>query len=355
MSESKCKVIIVGDGAIGKTCLLSRLTNNFVDWASQPTYEPTTFNNYMLEWEDEEGEQVELELWDTAGQETFKQLRTLSYPDTDVYLIGYATNSEISLKNIYHKWLPEIQKNHTGDGDPWIILVGTKCDIRDGVTTEDAERMAVNIDASLMLETSAKTQENCDKLKAYIMSLLICKRNGNKRPTLAESSANAEYIVALDSDSLAAKGEKRQGKHELDAELHEAAKQEFDMQTKQSECQTALDKRMPIAEQDTVMNHAEEVKEKQIANNKNKESDSTDDNMKAGHEKNDDGNDNMQNKRVKKQNGQRSKLETEHEGAKDEGAKKQTASTDKQGITLPQEEQGKKPSEEPLCSFCVIN
>jgi len=63
------RVVIVGDGAVGKTSLLSQLTKeNVGHWESEPRYEPTTFNNHVEYWE-YEGKEIEVELWDTAGQE----------------------------------------------------------------------------------------------------------------------------------------------------------------------------------------------------------------------------------------------------------------------------------------------
>ena len=55
-------------------------------------------------------------------------------------------------------------------------------DIRDGVSVEDGQNVGKDIDACLLHETSAKTKENCDKLKADLLSLLITKNQGGKRP-----------------------------------------------------------------------------------------------------------------------------------------------------------------------------
>merc|ERR1712196_525691 len=101
-----------------------------------------TFNNFVLSWESDQHGLLEVEMWDTAGQESFEQLRKLSYPGTDIYVVGYSTCSSISLTNVEHKWIPEIKDNMDGQDEPWIILVGTKCDIRDGVKTEDAVAVA---------------------------------------------------------------------------------------------------------------------------------------------------------------------------------------------------------------------
>ena len=52
--------------------------------------------------------QVELALWDTAGQEDYDRLRPLSYPDTDVILMCYSIDNPDSLENIPEKWTPEV-------------------------------------------------------------------------------------------------------------------------------------------------------------------------------------------------------------------------------------------------------
>ena len=68
-------------------------------------------------------DQVELALWDTAGQEDYDRLRPLSYPDTDVILMCFSIDSPDSLENIPEKWTPEVK--HFCPLVP-IILVGNK-------------------------------------------------------------------------------------------------------------------------------------------------------------------------------------------------------------------------------------
>jgi len=160
---------------------LARLTNDSIDWDKPVEYEPTTFNNFKVSWPSDNCD-VDLEIWDTAGQESFEQLRKLSYPGTDIYLVGYSTTSNISLTNVEHKWLPEIMENHSDDSEPWVILVGTKVDIRTDVSTADAEGVAKKINACLGIETSAKAETGVEDLKMMIMSLAACKANGEKKP-----------------------------------------------------------------------------------------------------------------------------------------------------------------------------
>ncbi|XP_057297227.1 ras-like GTP-binding protein RHO [Hydractinia symbiolongicarpus] len=159
------KLVVVGDGACGKSCLL------FVFSRDQfpKVYVPTVFENYVTDIE-VDGKQVELTLWDTAGQEDYDRLRPLSYPDTDVVLMCFSIDSPESLENIPEKWTPEV--NHFCPNVP-IVLVGNKKDLRDDETTkrelqrirqrpvkfEQGREMAEKIKAFSYLECSAISKE----------------------------------------------------------------------------------------------------------------------------------------------------------------------------------------------------
>ncbi|KAF6132574.1 ras-like protein family member J [Phyllostomus discolor] len=86
-SEEKkmLKCVVVGDGAVGKTCLLMSYAND----AFPEEYVPTVFDHYAVTVT-VGGKQHLLGLYDTAGQEDYNQLRPLSYPNTDVFLICFS-------------------------------------------------------------------------------------------------------------------------------------------------------------------------------------------------------------------------------------------------------------------------
>ena len=68
-----------------------------------------------------------LNLFDTAGQETYEHLRPLMYPSTDVILICFAVNNPGSLTNVVEKWQPEVRLYLTKTP---ILLLGLKTDLR---------------------------------------------------------------------------------------------------------------------------------------------------------------------------------------------------------------------------------
>lgn len=165
MTPIRKKLVIVGDGACGKTCLLIVFSKD----QFPEVYVPTVFENYVADIE-VDNRQVELALWDTAGQEDYDRLRPLSYPDTDVILMSFSIDSPDSLENIPEKWTPEVK--HFCPNVP-IILVGNKKDLRhdpntikelakmkqEPVKTEEGQAMAIKIQAYDYIECSAKTKE----------------------------------------------------------------------------------------------------------------------------------------------------------------------------------------------------
>lgn len=71
---------------------------------------------------------IELSLWDTAGQEEFDRLRSLSYDDTHAIMLCFSVDSKDSLENVESKWVGEIADNCQGVK---LVLVALKCDLRE--------------------------------------------------------------------------------------------------------------------------------------------------------------------------------------------------------------------------------
>jgi Ras-related C3 botulinum toxin substrate 1 len=146
------KIVAVGDGAIGKTCLLVSYSAN----AFPSDYIPTVFDNYSVNVI--YGSQaINLQLWDTAGQEDYKKLRPLSYPGADVFIVGFSIEDKTTLENVQEVWIPEI-KNYC-PGIPF-ILVGTKSDLRDEnrenlVSMKEGKEVASKVGAREYVEVSA--------------------------------------------------------------------------------------------------------------------------------------------------------------------------------------------------------
>eukprot|EP00058_Branchiostoma_floridae_P005059 XP_002590547.1 hypothetical protein BRAFLDRAFT_86227 [Branchiostoma floridae] len=125
MAALNLKLVIVGDGGVGKSCLL--ITYNTESFPSE--YVPTVFDNYCRSIT-VDGTPCNMAFWDTAGQEDYDRLRPLSYPQTDIFLMCFDISNRASFENISEKWFPEVR--HFCPDTP-IILVGTKNDLRTDV------------------------------------------------------------------------------------------------------------------------------------------------------------------------------------------------------------------------------
>lgn len=79
---------------------------------------------------------VELSLWDTAGQEEFDRLRSLSYDDTHAIMLCFSVDSPDSLENVESKWVGEIAENCP---DVRLVLVALKCDLREQGKDDDED------------------------------------------------------------------------------------------------------------------------------------------------------------------------------------------------------------------------
>ncbi|KAJ5068650.1 hypothetical protein M0811_02593 [Anaeramoeba ignava] len=185
MDSVKC--VVVGDGGVGKSCLLISYTTN----AFPSEYVPTVFDNYSANVM-VDGKPINLGLWDTAGQEDYDRLRPLSYPQTDVFLICYSIEMPTSLENIKTKWIQEIQIHcpHV----PFFI-VGNKLDLRGNqdtenrlkdrglqmLTTEQGERLAHEVGAAGFIECSSLTQQNLKALMDEAIRVALNPNNKKKK------------------------------------------------------------------------------------------------------------------------------------------------------------------------------
>jgi len=118
------KCVVVGDGAVGKTCRLISYTTNTFPKDYVPTIFDNFFTNVMID-----GQVVNFHLWDTAGQGEWDKLRYLAYPETDCFILCFDISSPDSLANLKQKWMPEIVQHRPGV--PYVV-VGTKRDLRTG-------------------------------------------------------------------------------------------------------------------------------------------------------------------------------------------------------------------------------
>jgi len=182
------KVVVVGDGAVGKTALLIYYTTK----SFPHEYLPTVFDNYSC-IEMFEQKPVSIVLWDTAGQEDYDKLRPLSYPQTDVFLVCFSVASRNSFLNIKNKWVKEI-----GPVGAPFVLIGTKADLRNDKKTvaelgaenlisyQEGAALAQEVGAGIYIECSALSGSGINEIFQETIRQSFAKLTQKNRPKLKE-------------------------------------------------------------------------------------------------------------------------------------------------------------------------
>ena len=170
MSQKKIQVIILGDGAVGKTSLLKMYQDKQFTQSHMATigldYVSSTFHS-------PKGEDIAVKIWDTAGQERFRTITYSFYKQANGVIVTFDVTNATSFNNVKN-WLESIYQH----ADPNIVkaLVGNKIDLENDrvVTYEEAKRLA---DQNKMpyFETSAKLNKNVDELINHMMENVYSK------------------------------------------------------------------------------------------------------------------------------------------------------------------------------------
>ncbi|KAH6676122.1 hypothetical protein F5X68DRAFT_278274 [Plectosphaerella plurivora] len=192
------KIVVVGDGGCGKTCLLISYSQGYFP----EKYVPTVFENYITyPVHPPSGKIVELALWDTAGQEEYDRLRPLSYPETDLIFVCFAIDCPNSLENVMDKWYPEVL--HFCPYTP-LVLVALKSDLRfkktcidmlktqglTPVTTEQGMAVAKKMSAQYM-ECSSKEMKGVDEIFERAIQTVVANDRKNLEAQQQMASASS--------------------------------------------------------------------------------------------------------------------------------------------------------------------
>ena len=144
------KLVLGGDGAVGKTCLMiTRATGKFPSESVPTVFEEP--EDYVTAVAQADGSLVTLQLWDRAGRLDVERLRPLFYPDTHVHVVCFSLVGHSSFDSVRSTWIPELE--HHSPGVP-VVLVGTKLDLRlDGPMLA---RLKSNRDVPITFEQGAR-------------------------------------------------------------------------------------------------------------------------------------------------------------------------------------------------------
>ena len=170
MQNIKC--VVVGDGAVGKTCLLISYTTN----AFPGEYIPTVFDNYSANVM-VDGRPINLGLWDTAGQERYASLAPMYYRNADGVIVVYDVTCERSFEEA-KRWIREVENAGGFHAKAVILLVGNKSDL------DEKDHIRAEIEHPFYIKTSAANGTNVQELFKQLSQKML-----DELPTRTEQSS----------------------------------------------------------------------------------------------------------------------------------------------------------------------
>ncbi len=171
------KLALLGDPAVGKTSLINRYTEE----GFKENYQPTLGVNIVMKKLKIEEYEIQLAIWDIAGQDKYDLTRKMFFEGCTGSLLVYDITRPATFDRIQSKWLEDFRKFARSDGV--YILIGNKFDLKEShtVSTEKGQSLAEEIQTSDFIETSAKFGNNVDiSFRKLVTKALSNFRTNNK-------------------------------------------------------------------------------------------------------------------------------------------------------------------------------
>ena len=104
-----CKVVLLGESGVGKTCIIARFINNTFEENLISTTGASYAGKTMV-FDEYEGKSIKFEIWDTAGQEKYRSLTKIFYKDAAVAILVYDITRKESYEEIQKYWYNQIKE-----------------------------------------------------------------------------------------------------------------------------------------------------------------------------------------------------------------------------------------------------
>mmetsp|Transcript_22239 Transcript_22239/g.29766 ORF Transcript_22239/g.29766 Transcript_22239/m.29766 type:complete len:148 (+) Transcript_22239:19-462(+) len=118
------KLIIIGDSSVGKSCLLSRVMDEEFKVEHQVTI-GVEFGHFIIKLDEKI---VKLQIWDTAGQESFRSVTRIFYKGAHVVFLCFDLTREDTFNNLA-TWLNDVRAH--ASAEILVYLIGSKADLEE--------------------------------------------------------------------------------------------------------------------------------------------------------------------------------------------------------------------------------
>jgi small GTP-binding protein len=165
------KILLLGNGGVGKTTIKQRYTEGLVD----PIYRTTIGVDFGLIDVKHSQQEICLHFWDIGGQDQFREISGAFYKGAKAAILMFDVTQPKTLEGI-NEWL-KIMKQENVDGIPKII-VGNKIDIRKldkgHISTEQAKKFCEKLGIEYF-ETSALRGDGTKDLLKELVKIVVTK------------------------------------------------------------------------------------------------------------------------------------------------------------------------------------
>jgi len=189
MSRVQAKVVMLGEGRVGKTSLVLRFCKDTFSDSQPPTIQASFLDKPMTVGD----KRVNLAIWDTAGQERFHALGPIYYRDADAALLVYDITDPDSFTKV-QTWVKELRK--MVGNEIVLSIAGNKSDLdrHRVVPRQEATDYAASVGAHYA-ETSAKTGRGINELFGVMARKLL-----ESRKLTAGASAGGGNVFVVDDE-----------------------------------------------------------------------------------------------------------------------------------------------------------
>ena len=156
-----CKVVLVGDSGVGKTCIIQRYVNNNYNENTEST-SASTYTYKVVDYK-QFNKSISFDIWDTAGQELYRALAKNFYLNASIGILVYDVRRKESFESIKDYWYEQLKVS--GEENMVFGVAGNKCDLfqEEQVSEEEGKKFAKSIGAVFHL-TSCKESIGIDEL-----------------------------------------------------------------------------------------------------------------------------------------------------------------------------------------------
>jgi len=166
------KIIVCGDGAVGKTSIIKKYSENTFN----ENYMPTVGCNFATKRININGAEVTCQFWDMGGQPQFRVVRQNFYRGARGVVLVFDVSRRETFENL-EKWREEVNEILT---DLPCIVIGNKADLPRKVGEEEAREYSLRINAQYF-ETSVIENINVQQSLDRISQIIFEKRQSERK------------------------------------------------------------------------------------------------------------------------------------------------------------------------------